>query len=103
MALASLLMTRRWAERGTESEKGTLVFLLGRRYACRTLAVLRGSPNMILLPDGVSRHWEDRQRDKLAEAWRRYEEQRDEESRNEYQQTLKIFADAVLRGKMPED
>jgi hypothetical protein len=40
-------------------------------------------------------------RAKLEEAQRRYVEDRTEESRAEYRRVLRIYANLVLRGKMP--
>ena len=54
-------------------------------------------------PDGVTRQQQERYRDSLADARDRYMDDRNEETRAAFRTALKVFADLVLRNKIPED
>jgi len=57
---------------------------------------------LIDFPDGTVRREGDLWRMKLADAESRYEANRNRETLTEYKRTLKVFADLVLRSKMPD-
>jgi hypothetical protein len=54
-------------------------------------------------PDGVLRRLHDSWRDKLADAYCRYSDNRTAETRAEYLKVLKTFTDIVVRHQPPPD
>jgi hypothetical protein len=54
-------------------------------------------------PDGVPRGLHDLWRERLLRAQQQYEAERNQETIATYKTTLKVFADLVLRGKIPEN
>jgi hypothetical protein len=56
---------------------------------------------VIDFPDGTIRREGELWRKKLTEAERCYTENRNNETLTEFKRTLKVFADLVLRNKMP--
>jgi hypothetical protein len=58
---------------------------------------------VIDFPDGTVRREGELWRKKLTEAERRYTENQNHETLAEFKRTLKVFADLVLRNKMPID
>jgi hypothetical protein len=57
----------------------------------------------ISFPDGVAWRLQERWRGKLAETQSRYAADQTEKNRAEYLNTLKTFADLVVRSKIPQE
>ena len=58
---------------------------------------------LIGFPDGVDRHLQEHWWHELIEAEIRYTADPNKHSLAAFKRTLKVFADLVLRGKIPED
>jgi hypothetical protein len=58
---------------------------------------------VIGFPDGVQRRLHELWRSRFLYAKHKYESERNEETMAAYKATLKLYADLVLRGKIPEE
>jgi len=58
---------------------------------------------MFQFSDPLSHALHERWRHKVADAQRRYSEDRSPENQREYVRVLRVFTDLILRNKIPED